>query len=190
MRVHYRRFGIPYRSHLQGSRSPCLFITDVSGHRIGPIFKGQDIHEGISFSSNIPLRQEDVPKRLQQTTLWRCGTSQKIEDLQRHILVKTGAACNQSQRTVGLGASRYGRDYNTGSFRYYRHKPYRTLPTVALRKTRALSVHIDTTMFATAVSPVWSTVTNSRIPCKRILAVNAKVIFPFFSRHVHVMKAF
>jgi len=44
MIVHYRRFGAPYRRHRQGSRSPCLFITDVSGHRIGPIFKDQDLY--------------------------------------------------------------------------------------------------------------------------------------------------
>ena len=41
MLIYYRRSGAPYLPHLQGSRSPGLFITDVSGHRIGPIFKGQ-----------------------------------------------------------------------------------------------------------------------------------------------------
>ena len=106
--------------------------------------------------------------------------------------------------TVGLRASRYGPDFE--SFLFYRHKPDRTLPVDALRQTRALPVHINTTVFATAVSPVWSAVTNSWlpvhinttvfatavspvwsavakswIPCKRRLAVHSKVKIPFFT---------
>jgi hypothetical protein len=121
-----------------------LFITDVSGHRIGVIVKGQDIHEEVFFFSDILTIEggkklsrnvhNELPPR-------RCETSQKIEDIQRHIRGKTVAAFNQLQRIVGLGASSYGRYSDTASFLFYCHKPVRTMPVVARRQKRALPVH-------------------------------------------------